>query len=511
MSFENTRITKSVQIVKIEGSKFIFDFEAFQDIINQNEQTHDLPVAVIVINGALRTGKSFFSNFIIRHLKNTSLESSSVINKNYKITQDDVLKDYFTSRRGATTETLGIWVFNEIFIHEGKAIILMDTQGIFDQELNQAMTIALISLSTIMSSYQIYNLDKRIQEDHLCNMAYFSAYSDLISNTSNTKIGQTLCLLVRDWQNFENNFDLERCDSETENYRTNFLDNGPTCKDKSSVMNRKKILDTYDDVVVRLCPHPGHLVTEGKFSGRLTEVREDFLIHVDHIVRSILKNLKPKRISNDQDLLCRELPKYMKEYITLYENVKEALPEAMTILETTKKICQDNAKTKTVHFYKENMLSQIKTKKMTTEDIEAWHNNCFRESNKYFNRMYIMGKDEDIRKIKELVMIDINDEYSQFLLMAQNNRHIFDTMIDVANNYLKTISMMDWFHTNNPLFILFFLFMFTKLLPMGGEFIVEIIKYSLCFACGMFMYRASQASSPASGSSNINNKFDNNK
>ena len=518
MSFENTRITKSVQIVKIEGSKFIFDFEAFQDIINQNEQSHDLPVAVIVINGALRTGKSFFSNFIIRYLKNGALESSEA-NKQNKISQDAVLKDYFTSRRGATTETLGIWVFNEIFIHEGKAIILMDTQGIFDQELNQAMTIALISLSTIMSSYQIYNLDKRIQEDHLCNMAYFSAYSDLISNTSNTKIGQTLCLLVRDWQNFENNFDLERCDSETENYRTDFLDNGTTCKDKSSVMNRKKILDTYDDVVVRLCPHPGHLVTEGKFSGRLTEVREDFLIHVEHIIRLILKNLKPKRISNDQNLLCRELPKYMKEYITLYENVKEALPEAMTILETTKKICQDNAKTKTVHFYKENMLLQIKTKKMSTEDIEAWHNNCFREANKYFNRMYIMGKDEDIRKIKELVMIDINNEYSQFLMMARNNRHIFDTIMSTAGDYFKNITTIDFFRIDNQynvLFIMFFLFMFAKLLPLGGEFIIEIIKYSMCFACGMFIYRIPQppqgvAYGSTIGSSNDNKKFENNK
>jgi len=304
MSAQNQRI-KSVQIIRIEGSKFIFDYELFDSIVKQNEACCNLPVAVIIINGALRTGKSFFSNFVIKHLNKNNLDENNLEEEN-----DQVLKDYFVSRRGADVQTLGVWILNKIFIHNGKAIVLMDTQGIFDQELNQAMTIALISLSTIISSYQIYNLDKRIQEDHLCNMAYFSAYSSLVSNTDNTKIGQTLCLLIRDWQNYENNFDLEKCDIEADNYKNDFLqDNGLT--DKIKIDTRKKIYDTYDDVVVRLCPHPGHLVTEGQFSGKLSEIRDDFKIHVEHIISEILDKIKPKRISGTQNLLCRELPKHI--------------------------------------------------------------------------------------------------------------------------------------------------------------------------------------------------------
>jgi hypothetical protein len=485
MSVQNQRI-KSVQIIRIEGSKFIFDYELFDSIVKQNEACSNLPVAVIIINGALRTGKSFFSNFVIKHLNKNNLDENNLEEGN-----DQVLKDYFVSRRGADVQTLGVWILNKIFIHNGKAIVLMDTQGIFDQELNQAMTIALISLSTIISSYQIYNLDKRIQEDHLCNMAYFSAYSSLVSNTDNTKIGQTLCLLIRDWQNYENNFDLEKCDIEADNYKNDFLqDNGLT--DKIKIDTRKKIYDTYDDVVVRLCPHPGHLVTEGQFSGKLSEIRDDFKIHVEHIISEILDKIKPKRISGTQNLLCRELPNYMQQYVMLYENVKDSLPEAMTILETTEKICQENARTKTLHFYKEKMLSRLRSRSMTSGDIEVWHKGCLREAQKYFKKMYIMGKDTDIESVRQIISSDIECEYKQFLMLAQE-KTILTSILNMVTQIINLMST-NFSSVQNGLIILciilYFLSSFIPLsfIPSNGDFLGTMIRYSVCFLSGVWVY-----------------------
>ena len=482
MSKFDKKGTKSVQIIKIEGSKFMFDYESFQSIVAKNEKTRDLPVAVIIINGALRTGKSFFSNFIIRYLKN--------IKNAHTDTQDtDILKDYFTSRRGADIQTLGVWALDEIFVHNDMAIVLMDTQGIFDQELNQAMTIALISLSTIVSSYQIYNLDKRIQEDHLCNMAYFSAYSDLVSNTNNTKLGQTLCLLVRDWQNFENNFDLDRCADETEKYKNDFLHDIGTM-DTVKIDTRKKIYDTYDNIVVRLCPHPGHLVTEGKFSGRLSEVREDFKIHVDHIILQILNELKPKRLSSSQSLTCNELPLYMKEYVTLYENVRDSLPEAMTILETTEKICQENARSKTVQIYKDKMIIIMKSRSMTKEDVEAWHESCIRDAHRYFNKMYILGKDEDIKNIRLLIMNDINIEFGQFMLMACE-KNIFigmmNTILDGFNHLHINVDFLSNIFLKNLFLLLLMVYIFTLFMPYGGELVSAFIRHVMCIVGGVYV------------------------
>jgi atlastin len=486
---------RSVQIIRIEGSKFIFNYDIFQNIIeaDMNMCCRDLPVAVVIINGALRTGKSFFSNFIIRHLMR--------LNKNEKDDSNDMLKDYFTSRRGSDVQTLGVWALNKIFIYNGMAVVLMDTQGIFDQELNQAMTIALISLSTIVSSYQIYNLDKRIQEDHLCNMAYFSAYSSLISNTNNTKIGQTLCLLVRDWQHYENNFDIDKCVFESEIYKEDFLcavntksETKFNLTDPVKLETRKKIFNTYDNVVVRLCPHPGYIITEGKFSGKLSEIRDDFKIHVDHIIKEMLNNVQPKRITGQQILLCKELPKYMKEYVLLYENVKESLPEAMTILETTEKICQETAKTKTILYYKEKMSQRIKNKIMTKDDIDAWHKFCLRESLKHFNRMYIMGKDEDIQSVKQSIMATIDDEYKNFLLFAKK-RNILSTIIEnfttMVGKMVTNIDLMNQQSVGMMLFISVLIYMLTfyinGYLPAIANLIAYFIRHILCVFAGIYI------------------------
>ena len=55
----------------------------------------------------------------------------------------------------------------------------MDTQGMFDNETSMSLTAQIFGLSTFVSSYQIYNVDKRLQEDNLQHLALFSEYGRL--------------------------------------------------------------------------------------------------------------------------------------------------------------------------------------------------------------------------------------------------------------------------------------------------------------------------------------------
>ena len=56
----------------------------------------------------------------------------------------------------------------------------------FDGETNQMMTTCIFGLATLLSSYQIYNIDKRLQEDILQHLALFSEYTiTLFSSFSN--------------------------------------------------------------------------------------------------------------------------------------------------------------------------------------------------------------------------------------------------------------------------------------------------------------------------------------
>ena len=49
-------------------------------------------------------------------------------------------------------------------------------RGMFDSTLGQMLTASIFGLSTLLSSYQVYNVDKRIQEDNLQHLALFTEY-----------------------------------------------------------------------------------------------------------------------------------------------------------------------------------------------------------------------------------------------------------------------------------------------------------------------------------------------
>lgn len=71
---------------------------------------------------------------------------------------------------GRKRKTLGILMWSEIFIHdfpdgERVAIILPDTQGIFDDKMDVKECTTIFALSTMLSSIQCYNLMQNIQED----------------------------------------------------------------------------------------------------------------------------------------------------------------------------------------------------------------------------------------------------------------------------------------------------------------------------------------------------------
>ena len=60
---------------------------------------------------------------------------------------------------------------------EKVAVVLMDTQGMFDFQTSKELTAAIFGLSTLISSYQVYNLAKQIQEDKLQQLHYFTEFS----------------------------------------------------------------------------------------------------------------------------------------------------------------------------------------------------------------------------------------------------------------------------------------------------------------------------------------------
>jgi len=73
------------------------------------------------------------------------------------------------------------------------AVLLMDTQGMFDNESTMTLTAQIFGLSTLVSSFQIYNVDKRIQEDNLQHLALFSEYGRMALMPPSAKVCSMRC------------------------------------------------------------------------------------------------------------------------------------------------------------------------------------------------------------------------------------------------------------------------------------------------------------------------------
>ena len=108
----------------------------------------------------------------------------SILEGSMSAKDDDEPYDGFSYKGGSDRNTEGIWLWSEPFVipsssvPEGRiCVLLMDTQGMFDCLTGQMLTTSIFGMSTLLSSYQIYNVEKRLQEDHLQNLALFSEFA----------------------------------------------------------------------------------------------------------------------------------------------------------------------------------------------------------------------------------------------------------------------------------------------------------------------------------------------
>ena len=71
------------------------------------------------------------------------------------------VQNSFAWRGGYERMTTGIWMWSEPFVihstqyNEDIAVLLMDTQGMFDNQTSMTLTAQIFGLSTLISSFQV--------------------------------------------------------------------------------------------------------------------------------------------------------------------------------------------------------------------------------------------------------------------------------------------------------------------------------------------------------------------
>lgn len=458
-----------------------------------------MKVSVLTVVGAFRSGKSFLLTFFLRYLANgnpNDLSEAWMHAKGERLAEGNVNQTAasqeeqdnlrgFAWRGGHERQTTGIWMWSEPFIwksassSEPFAILLMDTQGMFDNQTTMDVTVQIFGLSTLVSSYQIYNVDKRIQEDNLQHLACFSEYGRMALDDGNTKVVveaaddeqsdekinsksletessvnnqappptmqriqslsekpfQRIEFLVRDWQNFDAAIDSLEEQPEDEQNRTYIKLKEGMLEYFASVVDTRKAPDLqgtrdqisrcFEKVSCYLLPHPGTWVTKKTFDGSIDKIDYAFRAMLNRYVHVIFDEyLEPKRF-NGREITAPELLTFMTVYTEMFSNSNgQKFPKAMTMLDATAAANNRNAYDLAISSYRQKMDKMAGPNSDFVKEalLLGVHVSAKESSLQIFDSIANMGVISQIKASRDHLLKDIAvDENRYFELNSHRN------------------------------------------------------------------------------------------
>ncbi|KAF6026044.1 atl [Bugula neritina] len=382
-----------VQIVSV-GDEHSFQLEEqnLRAILNKNG-VKNKPVVIVSVAGAFRKGKSFLLNFFIRYL-NYVMQSEN--HSDYGWLDDESMAlGGFSWRGGAERETTGILMWSEPFLMrteggEEVAVLLLDTQGAFDNKSTVKECATIFALSTMLSSIQVYNLHSNIQENDLQHLQLFTEYGKLAtSDVSDIKPFQSLLFLVRDWSY---PYDYEYGIEGGNQLLGTFLELSPTQHEELQLL-REHIRSCFETIDCYLMPHPGlGVATNPRFDGRLSDVEVLFKEHLAQLVPQLLnqENLIIKEISGNK-VTAQDLVEYFKVYMEIFKG--DTLPEPKSLVRATAEANNLVALTTAKSLYTSKMESTCGGDKpyLNTEQLKEAHKIFKQQSVEAFHSVKKIG------------------------------------------------------------------------------------------------------------------------
>jgi atlastin len=433
-------------------------------------------VSVVSVVGAFRTGKSFLLSWFLRYLEgHCTRRGGGAANKDVGGQDEGGKKWYervqtlnqhegsFDWRGGTERNTTGMWMWSDPYFlprsenGEEVAVLLVDTQGMFDHETTVGLTAAIFGLSTLLSSYQIYNVDKRIQEDNLQQLALFSEYGRMAfeaeekaaamgvgksdedegtaggekdgatKKTAHKEPFQKIEFLVRDWQNFdtEDESDIASMEAEMAAYLDHVLAERAASDLKET---RVQINSCFEEVSCFMMTHPGFAVVKNKYEGDVSKIEGLFLNLLDRYCQKVFDTtgitsedaaprLQPKTVRG-RELSAVELGTYIKSYAQMFEEIGAHFPKAETMLEATSKANNANAVNASVDAYAE-LMNDIAGPQASDyhrpEEMIAAHKKASKKALLAFDDMANFGSRKAIEDARDKVMKKIEKDYEVFV------------------------------------------------------------------------------------------------
>jgi len=494
-------LNKPLQIISIDNAKNQFQLEEklFKSVLSKVPS--NMKVAIVSVVGAFRTGKSFLLDFFLRYLRLPQSEAGSIEwdklfeagqkldgNVNQSLheakpsvdgssTSDDApdfgnTEGGFSWRAGRDTNTTGIWIWSEPFVRkistgETVAVLLIDTQGMFDQSLSQLLTTSIFGLSTLLSSYQVYNVTKQIQEDQLQHLSLFAEYGRVAlqqddnasDDTSGTSAGeeetkgkavavpptppfQTLQFLVRDWVEFEDledddEMDMKKLEEGMTEYLTSVLKT--TAESNEDLVSvRKHIQECFETVDAFLLPHPGLNVVKKKFDGDFGNIRDVFKKMMRHYLHALFEERLAPKCIHGAYVTADELLEYVKAYTHVFCEA-EAFPECKTLLGAVAGANNQNAFDRSKRKYEKEIKKYCGAGQEYRQpsDIEAHSTIILDSAITMFNKKATYGPKTDIIKFRDALKEDCNVVLEEMLTLNEER----DPIAAIPQGYMMLVGV----------------------------------------------------------------------
>ncbi|CAJ0560633.1 unnamed protein product, partial [Mesorhabditis spiculigera] len=257
----------------------------FDEVLLKNlvSQIAGRKVAVISVVGGFREGKSFFDNILLKALQagKAAFRPDETIGGTAGI----------EFKNGPERHTIGIQVWDQIFVRKDTsgnevAVLLLDTQGMFDTQSQLKHSTIIFMISLMLSSHFIFNKNGYLNAHDLVDMNVFVE----MSQTGKQKVGQHLYFLMRNWGGDGDGFAPQYLEQiRNASSRTDDL------KDKIS-----GVFQAFDRVECYTVPAPGGAVTRANGSIKASDCDQDFLNHLCQFANHVVANVEPRRVLGAQ-------------------------------------------------------------------------------------------------------------------------------------------------------------------------------------------------------------------
>jgi len=344
----------------------------------------------------------------------------------------------FKWRAGRKRETLGIWMWSDVFTHdfengEKVAIILLDTQGVFDDQSSVKDCTTIFSLSMMLSSVQCYNLMQNIQEDDLQHLELFTEYGRLALEQTNEKPFQNLLFIVRDWPfAFETEYGWPGQQVVDEVLAGN--------DDQTPEMRqlRQRIQSSFEKITAFLMPHPGMTVARGNtFNGDIQQIDPEFIKYVKELMPALFapENLIVKKI-NGEKVRARDLLQYLQTYTNIFNG--DALPEPKSVLMATAEASNTILLNDCVNFYGDSMQRSVDNVDPFFKEHELMetHQRLKSETMAKFMEKPKLGGDEMTASFQRRIEESTEGKLNAFKAQNEQKRAAFIEKANLHNNQL---------------------------------------------------------------------------